>query len=262
MVTLNIHTDLMRFADGLNEAARRQVRFGAALALRDVTTGAIADMKKALPSIFDRPVPFTMNAFYAPPVKRKELTARVEIKFTAPKGTPAEKYLAPEILGGGRNIKRFERRLANSAGIPGNVPEFTLPAAGALLDRYGNMQTSQIGAILGNLRAFGDTGQNIGKAKLRRLERRGLLVKTSVGMAKYFVAKSKTDGRPLGVYNFLGPGHVVPVLLFARRPPVYTKRLDFDGFFLDSYRRRFPAAMKAGFARAMATAMAGRGAAL
>jgi hypothetical protein len=259
MTTLDVRTDLAQFAAQMDQMGKSQVRFAAQNALNDCAKFGVADGKARLPEVFDQPTPFTMNAFY-PRLGRdkRNLQASVEIRFSAPKGTPAEKYLGPEILGGTRNDKRFERRLDRAGYDLGQL----IPAAGAMLDRYGNVQVAQLGAILGNLRAFSETGQNIGKTKLRRLERRGLLVKTSRGMAKYFVAKSKVDGRPLGIWNFLGSGHVVPVLLSARRAPTYTPRLDFDGLMLASYRAHFAKALATRWAEAMKTARPNGGAKL
>lgn len=261
MVTITLRSDLDRFAATLDDLGRRQVRFAAARALNDVTRGAVADWRRDLPSIFDRPVPFTLNAAYAIPVKdKRDLTAAVALREWAPKGTPASKYLAPEIEGGPRNLKRFERRLAFSALVA--RPMQTLPARGALLDAAGNMSRGQIGQMLQHLRAFGDTGQNVSAAKLRRLEKRGMLTGTAVGRSKFFVATSKQDGRPLGVWTVLGSGHVQPVLLFAKTPPAYQPRLPFDRFFEASYRRRFPPALAARFEEALRTALAGKGAPL
>lgn len=243
LVTLNVKADIDKAAAGLTDFEKRQLPFAVARALNDVTKGAVADIRAALPKIFDRPVPFTLNAFYAIPVTNKrELRASVAIRDFAPKGTPASKYLAPEIEGGERRVKRFERRL--------DVKQ-TIPAAGALLDQHGNMQRRQIGDILQHLGAFADTGQNLGPAKKKKLEKKKLLTRKG---QKYFIAKSKVDGKPLGIWNLLGRGVVVPVLLFTRRAPVYKPRLDFRSHVLASYARRFASAFKARLAEAKATA--------
>ena len=250
MVTLNVKSDLDKFAAQLSELERRQVRYAASRALTEVAKAAVKDMQAEMPRIFDRPTRYTINAVYAIPNRdKRNLEAVVAIRNQA-SGTPQERYLSPEILGGPRATKAFETKIGLGQ---------LVPAAGALLDANGNVQRAQINAILANLRAASTPAS---KAQLRRLEKRGRLTKTAKGMAKYFVAKSKQDGSILGIWNYLSPGHVAPVFLAAKRPPAYSERLPFEPFILASYARTFTPALQKWFAKAIATAKQGGGASL
>lgn len=257
MVEISVHSDLLKFAERMTDLQRRQVPFAAARALNDVTKGAVEDYRQAALEIFDRPVKFTINAAYAVPVKnRRQLTAAVALREWAGKGTAAADYLAPEILGGGRKLKKFEYRLGFSALMPQAMQ--TIPGRAALIDSHGNMDRKQISQILLHLRALDDIRVRISDRKLRRNK---LLTNTAVGRSKYFVAKGK-DGKPLGIWSVMGRGQVAPVLFFPRRAPSYTPRFHFSEFFTASYRRRFAPALAARFQAALATARPGGGAAL
>lgn len=255
---LQVQAEFEQLAGALDDLARKQLPYATRRALTDTVRIATAEIRKRLPQLFDRPVPFTSGAFYAKPAYSStgsSLEAFVGIKDFAPKGTPASKYLAPEIDGGPRRIKRFERRLDVAIGLPNMA---TIPGTGALLDAFGNMQRKQIGDLLSHLRAFSDTGQNVGPAKLRRLEKRGLLTGTQGQRAKYFVAKSKQDGTPLGVWNVLGGGIVVPVLIFAKRQPTYSARLPFYAIAQEAYAAHLKERLTARLTEAILTAKPGK----
>jgi hypothetical protein len=245
---VSIKSDLARWTKDLTDAARQQVPFALANALNDCARQAVVEYRAALPKIFDRPTPFTLNSAYAYGSARKDnLQATVALRFTAPKGTPAEKYLAPQIEGGERHMKRFERRMA--ANMPG-IGQM-IPGRDASLDAYGNVSRGEIQKILSQLRMSGEN--NVSDATLRRLRRKKLLVKTARGDSQYFIARSKQGGA-LGIWKLLSKGHVGPVFFFARRPPHYTKHLDFAGLITASYGRHIEEAFRTRLALALATA--------
>jgi len=176
MFELRVTHDFARLKEGLTGVARRQLPFATANALNDVARQAVRDMQQQMPRILDRPTRFTLNAVYANTRARKNsLSASVAIRFSAPKGTPAEVYLRPQIEGGGRETKKSERRIAAAPGFLADGEVQTIPARGAILDGHGNMSRVQINAILAHLRAYGNSGQNVSDRTLRRLKRRGLV---------------------------------------------------------------------------------------
>ena len=253
MFELSMKTDIKRFEDKLNDLQRRQLPYAVRRAMTDSANTARDRLKVDMPRVFDRPTPFAVNAFYAKPATGKSIEdsrAYVAIRDYAPKGTPASKFLAPEILGGPRNVKRFERRLNFT--INTASPQL-LPGVGAMLDQYGNPSRQLIGQFLGHLRAFGDTGQNVSAKKLNRLDRRKLLTGPPQQRAKYFVGKAKGDGRPLAIYNVLGGGIVVPVFVFARRKIEYKKHFDFYDIARHVYEETFRPRLAVRFAEAWAT---------
>jgi hypothetical protein len=78
------------------------------------------------------------------------------------KGTPASKFLAPEIYGGQRGQKRSERALTRYA--PPDVKRamgnrgYWVPGPGLTLNAYGNVSGSTMVQILSDLKAFGEVG--------------------------------------------------------------------------------------------------------
>jgi hypothetical protein len=248
----SVKSDWHKLAGELDDVGRRQLPFATARALTDTVKLAQKDFKAALPSIFDRPTPFTINSTYVRPATKADLTASIELKDFASKGTPARKYLGPQVIGGGRNVKRFERRL-DYAGHTDGAQLF--PVRGAEIDQYGNVSRAQIVRILSRLKAFGDTAQNVGDKTTRRLARKGLLVKhQGVGASDYFIARSKADGHPLGIYRLVSKGKVQPVMIFARHAPRYRPRLDFVGFMTARFARNFGPLLQQRLREAIATA--------
>jgi hypothetical protein len=240
--TVSVRSDWMEFGRRLTNLEQHQLPFATARALTQTAKQAQRDYRSALPGIFDRPTPYTLSGTYVRPAKKTDLRASIELKdeWAVSKGTPAAKYLAPQILGGARRLKRFERRICTALGLPDT---YMVPGRGAQLDRYGNMGRGQLVKILSAIGGLSDVGANAnGKGRGRR--------KADV----YFVAKSKSDGRPLGIWQVVGPGRVEPVLVFLRRAPNYKPRFRFDEFMTSSFARHFPRLMKASLISALATA--------
>ena len=226
----------------------KQVPFAAARALNDTIKAAQRDYRSTLPSVFDRPTPFTLNSAFTRPASKTDLRASLELRHFAAKGTPADRYLGPEILSGDRGMKRFERALS---GLSGGA--FVVPGRGAQLDAYGNISRGQIVQILSRLNALGD--QSAGRKTTGRLRKAKLLVRHGARVAPgdYFVARGR-DGRPLGVYRLVSRGHIVPVLIFTRRPPRYRARLPFFQIVERSAAKNFGDFYRKRLAEAVATA--------
>jgi hypothetical protein len=250
-VQISVKTDLERFRRDLMDIERRQLPFAVRRALTDTTKAAVADLRNEMTRAFDRPTPFTLNAVYAAKVSgdgpASRYSASVQIRDFAGKGSPASRWLGPEIDGGARRVKRFESRLDKAGAVPAGT--MLVPGRAAPLDQYGNVAGPTIVRILSHLRAL-NPGDNVSPRKLRRLKKLGLLTKTARGDAKYFVAKSKSGGA-LGVWNVLGRGIVVPVFFFPRKPLIYKPRLDFQGIVAKTAAREFTAALSKRLAEAM-----------
>jgi hypothetical protein len=172
--------------------------------------------------------------------------AKIWIKDDAGKGTPAAKYLLPEIAGGARNMKRFERRLQLMGILPPGM--FAVPGDGAKLDGYGNIPASTIEQILSALGAAeiysGYTANRTPTSRKRKGRR----------IAEYFVGSP--GGAPLGIYQRFGFAHgsaVKPVLIFVRQP-VYRPRYDFQEIAAKVVRDQFPRQFSEAYQRAVATA--------
>ena len=61
--------------------------------------------------VFNDPRPYTLNALFVTPAKKDDLVARIAVKNQVGAGVKQEHYLLPNVEGGQRNAKRFERAL-------------------------------------------------------------------------------------------------------------------------------------------------------
>ncbi|WP_439597977.1 hypothetical protein [Falsiroseomonas sp.] len=75
-----VRADFRPLTRRLDDLARSQVPFATARALTDMAQAAAVANRRALPSVFDRPTPFTRNSIAATPAKKSNLVARVFVK--------------------------------------------------------------------------------------------------------------------------------------------------------------------------------------
>jgi hypothetical protein len=173
---------------------------------KDVKAAEVEEMK----TVFDRPKPFTLNAILIRFASRDNLTVEIGFREWAGKGTPAGKYLMPQVYGENRPLKRSETILGS----------YWVPAPGARLDQYGNISAGQITQVLSRLGLFGEMGYSMNVTRRSR--------KTNRKPRDYFIIR-EGDQNHLhpGVWERL-PGHRVrPVLLFIKSPH-YQVRFKFN----------------------------------
>lgn len=203
--------------------AGTQLPFATALALTRTAEMVKLEESKEMQRVFRSPTPYTLNALYLKPATKTRLEAKVWVKDASAKGTPATKYLLPQVYGGERNTKRFESLMRDRDYM--TASEYVVPAEGAQLDAYGNLSRGQLSKILAQLQAAFDPRQRetptSRKRSLRRKARGG----------RYFIGGAPGRGKhlPRGVWERLTTGFgygVRPVLLFVRRP-VYVPRFKF-----------------------------------
>jgi hypothetical protein len=200
---------------------------------------------------FRNPTPYTLNSVYVKPATKDRLEATVMLKDEATKAVPAAKFLAPQIDGGQRTQKRFERALQAVGAMPAGYR--AVPGAGAKLDSYGNMSPSQIVQILAFFRAFPEMGYKAnmtdkGRARLARGSKR------QQGFT-YFVGRPGSRGA-LGIYQRFGfakGSAIKPVLIFVRSA-LYEKRFDFSYVVEQTVKTEYPAEFRAAWAEAERTA--------
>lgn len=128
-----------------------QAQYAAAVALTRTAKDVQKELKEEMKRVFDRPTTYTLNSLYVKPATKQNLESQVFLKDETSKGTPAARYLQPQIKGGSRSIKSFEKALQQNGLMPRGY--FTQPAAGAQIDSYGNVKPSQIVQILSQLKA-------------------------------------------------------------------------------------------------------------
>jgi hypothetical protein len=95
----------------------------------------VAEMKR----VFTKPTPYTLNSLKVTRTKGHNMKATVWFKEP---DRMEDHYLIPEVEGGERKLKGFERAISNNKFVPGK---------GSSKDRYGNVPNSQIRQILGVL---------------------------------------------------------------------------------------------------------------
>ncbi len=248
MITLTI--------EGLPELQRalmkagNQLPFATALAL--TRTAEVVKLKERdeMRRVFRSPTPYTLNSLFMKPATKSKLEAWVWVKDESVKGTPATKYLLPQIQGGGRNVKRFERLMQARGYMASN--EYVVPGQGAQLDAYGNLNRGQLQRILAQLQASFDPLQRETATSRKRNARR----RTRGG--RYFVGGSPGRGRHLarGIWERLTTGFgsgVRPVLLFVRQPR-YAPRFKFFEVAERVGNEQLPYQMGLAVDRALATA--------
>ena len=200
------------------KAFEKQHRFASVIAMTRTAQAVKAAERKEMAKAFDRPTRYTLNALYMRRATKAVPEARVGFMDFPGKGTPAWRYLGPEIEGGARRYKRFERSLAAAGLLPHGL--YAVPGDGADLDAYGNMSRGQIVKILSALRASADPLQNASKADKSRRRRR---------KENYFVGGiGRAAPLPPGIYKRIGSGPAIPVVAFVAAPH-YRKRFDFFG---------------------------------
>ncbi|WP_038505954.1 hypothetical protein [Acetobacter pasteurianus] len=221
MAGVEIKIDTKGVQKALSDLSEKGIKDALAFTLNTLGKASVSALRSEMDKVFDMPTPFTMNAFYTKPAKANHLEATIEAREFASKGTPAGQYLKPQIFGGTRPLKKFEKALAPLSG-----GQYVIPGPGATLDAYGNMSRGQIVQILSRLQVMRDPSQNVSVKTLGRLRKQK---KNARGQqTEYFIGRAKGNGRPTGVYKLVGKGQVVPVLWFVQKAPNYGVRLKFD----------------------------------
>jgi len=242
MVAFVIRTDLDKLLP-LLQADRKRINTSAAIALTRVAKSAQAEIRTEMQRVFDRPTPYALNSTYVKPATPSRLTSEVGIKdqLSAGKGTAGIKFLSPQIYGGERGMKRFEKALQARGLMP--VGMYAVPGGAAKLDAYGNMAASQIRSILSALGAA-ETYAGYSANRTQRSRKRNRR------MANYFVGRPGGGRLPLGVwqvFRFAMGSAVKPVVIFTKAPR-YKIRLQFQ----DIVERVFDRDFNAFFADALA----------
>lgn len=198
----------------------RRMSSAIATALTRVAGDVAAAERTEMTSVFDRPKPYTLGAVGIKPATATDLVAEVFLKQAGGDGRAAAKYLEPQIRGGTRQLQGFEVLLQKSGFMP---PGWRIvPGVGAKLDAFGNVQRSQLAAIVASLRA---QRPPVGPQPKRAMSKRIAAARRAGGA--YFVIPPGRRGAHPGVYirEFTGR-NITPILLFVRTV-AYRARFDF-----------------------------------
>lgn len=227
-----------------------QVAFATAAALTQTAKDAKAAAEHEMRDVFERPTPYTMSAVFMKSATKAKQEAMVWLKDEATKAVPAATYLLPQIAGGERKTKRFERALQAVGAMPQGY--VAVPGEAAKLDAYGNMDRGQIIQILAYFKAFPEAGYKANMTDKRKAAlARG--TKTKQGFT-YFVGQP--GGRaPLGIWQtvkFAKGTAVRPVMIFVERAS-YEATFDLKYVIESTVNRNFKKNFKVAVDQAMKT---------
>ena len=239
MAEIKFELDTSELQARLDDQVQRQIPYATSRALNAIADKTQVAIVGKMSEVFDSPTRYTLNALYVQRSTKQNLEAQVKYKDATSKGTPAAKYLSPEVTGGGRSVKRFERALSSNIGRVHElmqrigVTNYFVPGAGAQLDGYGNMVRGQFAKILSQLGGQNDRYAN--ETARSRDRREGKAVGPNKVRARaqprYFVAglyraRHLAPGIWIRV-PFAGGWAIKPVLLEAKAAPQYAPRLPF-----------------------------------
>lgn len=242
MITITTRTDAVALAgdlDKLRTAAPRAI----VRALTATANAAVSEVQAEMRKVFDRPTPFTLRAVRRVPASEQTLESRVFLVEDTNYGSGGRNFLYPQIEGGTRRQKGFERALQRIGVLPAGW--FVIPGRDAKLDAFGNWQRGEIIRLLSYFQAFGEQGfrsntSKAGRDKLRRGTRRRV-----VGQSYFAVVPGRSPaGRWLhpgiyGVVHLAGRSYINPVAIFVRNA-TYRPKLDFYGTVERTAKARFP----------------------
>jgi hypothetical protein len=232
-----VKADMAGLSASMSAVARDQLPFAMALALTWTAKDALAAEKRTIERVFDRPTPFSRNAFQLVPATKTRLVASVEQK-PAIGSRNARQWLKPQVFGGPRKHKAFERHLIAVGAMPSNL--FAVPTRSCPRDAYGNIRGSIIMQILSDLGAHAvDPWQNASAWSRRRNKRE-----------RFYLLRA--GNTPLAIAINKGGKGVVYVVYV--RTPNYRKRFPF----FEVGRAVGEAMAAVNFRKAFATAIASR----
>lgn len=215
---------LKEVQQGLKGFSDRRLAASAATALTRTAVDVKAGVQKQLPSVFDRPTPYTVNSLFVARATPEKLESEVGFKDSSTVGgrLPASRYLMPGVKGGPRRLKAFEKALARVGALPAG--RFAVPGRGLQLDQHGNIPLGALREILAHLKAHSGKREKRNLTTARRLRS----AQKKIG-GKYIVISDEGEGLSPGIWRKgAGRDDVKPVVLFVR-PPRYSPRFDFEG---------------------------------
>ncbi|QYY30319.1 hypothetical protein K2O51_23400 [Cupriavidus pinatubonensis] len=252
--------------DATRDLLGRQLPYALRVALNKTAELAKQRLVSEMAQRFDRATPYTLNSIRISYASKDRLEAKVWVKDEAGKGTPAERYLGPEVIGGQRRQKRYERSLQAAGVLPSGM--YTVTGRAAQLDAFGNLSRGQIVQLLSYFRAFGEQGYRANMTDKRRANL--LKGKPSQGVRGFsYFALARQEGKlPPGIYQrvaystaesgriaHLQRGGAKPVLLFVRHA-AYRPIFPFFDLVRETVEGSLAANFEASTRHALATARA------
>ena len=221
------------------EAKGRRLSDVVRFAVNDTVDDMIVSERVEMRKVFDNPRPYTLNALYPRYAGKRGniLQAGIAFREYGVKGTPAYKYLTPQINGGPRGMKRSEKAL-QSLGILGTNYQ-TVQGRNFEKDQYGDIPGGQYTRMLAEL---GVQGVGLGGPKAQRKAR-------TKGDRQFFLMRRRSDDRPFAIAEKRGDQAVI-MLVFTGMAS-YKPRYDFYGVARKQVQMSFPKHVNRVFSRMM-----------
>jgi hypothetical protein len=179
-------------------------------------------------SVFDRPTDYVLNALRSTPATKAKPVATVAFREFAGKGTPAAKFLTPQIEGGLRGLKSHERQLGG---------RYYVPSLDMKRDGYGNVPGSVYRKMLSQLKVSTNADANASDSRRSKAKRKaGTFFKLKNGFVLQRI--SKNDVKVAFV--------PIPAPNYKKRFPFYEKAESF-------IEREYPGNFATALERAIAT---------
>jgi hypothetical protein len=212
-------TGIRQTQAALRDFSDRRLATAAATTLTRTGRDVVAGVQDRMRTIFDRPTPYTLGGVGSTRATPQKLEVDVFLKDQQGErgGRAAAVFLRPQVSGGARKAKGFERLLQARGLMPQGWRAIT--GAGAKLDQYGNLDRSQLTAILSQLRVAS-------KAKALGSGSKGIAAQRKAGGRFFAVLPGRKGARP-GIYQreFAGKS-ITPVLIFVPSA-VYSAQFPF-----------------------------------
>lgn len=247
-------TGLQDLQREFKDFSERRLRASIATALTRTAVTMRNELLGQLSQAFDRPTPYTLRQLRYVGATAQRLAAGVGFNVVAitdergsvmryadlgPGETPAGRYLTPNIEGGVRRMKRFEKALQAVGVLP--MGWKAVPGQRAKMTPFGNQSVGEIRQILSYFDAaelVAGSRQNMGtagRARLAKGTRKGAGFEYFVvkeGDRRTFTrasGKSGTKKMQPGIYRrtaFALGTRIEPVIIFVREV-TYRRRWDF-----------------------------------
>lgn len=247
---IDIRVNANDFAKQVGVLFKDQIPFATSYAINKTAQRAQIELAREMVRVFDNPTRYTLNGTFIVPSTVKRLYATIKMKDEGGKrSVPADKFITPNVKGGPRRLKGFERALERSGLLPNGW--YAVPTRAAPRDQHGNVPSGVIVQMLAQLQSL----QYGNETATSRKRREGKLIKQGLTVYRYFaVLPGRERNRHLapGIYERFD-NQIRPVFVYTQRAPRYRPRFDFDGVIQRTYDRTFNQYMTEGFNVALRT---------
>lgn len=219
-----VRFDAERFRRELQTQAAQQARMARRAANELAWRGRQA-IQDEMRRVFDRPTRWTLNSMRIIHATDDGGAAVIDWKDllyvrggSQDNAQAAITYLTPQIEGGTRPLKRFERVLREAGILPPGM--FVVPARFAPLDSSGNLRRASLVKILSSVRAFSEVGFTANRSRDRAS--RGVMRRHD-----YFAIRGYSNAVKLkpGIYLRGQKGRRPQMVLAFVKQPRYRARL-------------------------------------